>query len=158
MGTNYYLMTGKKRKEVCNLGHEHLIDEEYHIGKSSYGRYFTLHSMSLEDGRRLNSLEAWKSFYNECKEKYGDKCCIKNEYGDTVIPEEMWSIIKREFDRELPKDWTPDMIGKPVNMLGLFPNTSGHEGDIWGEKGYVYSEGRELGKDGLYVLLTGDFS
>lgn len=66
MGTNYYV--AKNLCECCNR-----YDEEYHIGKSSYGWAFSFQGYRAE---RLVSWRAWKEFLK-------DKI-IKDEYGDQV--------------------------------------------------------------------------
>ncbi len=66
MGTNYYV--AKNLCECCNR-----YDEEYHIGKSSYGWAFSFQGYRAE---RLVSWRAWKEFLK-------DKI-IMDEYGDRV--------------------------------------------------------------------------
>lgn len=43
MSINYYVKTGKKIKEKCNLGHWHEVDEILHVGQSAAGWKFNLH-------------------------------------------------------------------------------------------------------------------
>lgn len=64
MGTNYYV--AKNLCECCNR-----YDEEYHIGKSSYGWTFSFQGYRAE---RLVSWRAWKEFLK-------DKIII-DEYGE----------------------------------------------------------------------------
>ena len=52
MGTNYYVATN--HCECCDR-----YDEEYHIGKSSYGWAFSFHGYPAE---RLVSWKQWKEF------------------------------------------------------------------------------------------------
>ena len=66
MGTNYYV--AKNLCECCNR-----YDEEYHIGKASYGWAFSFQGYRAE---RLVSWQAWKEFLK-------DKI-IMDEYGDRV--------------------------------------------------------------------------
>ncbi len=66
MGTNYYV--AKNLCECCNR-----YDEEYHIGKSSYGWAFSFQGYRAE---RLVSWRAWKEFLK-------DKI-IKDEYGERI--------------------------------------------------------------------------
>lgn len=89
MGTNYYIKTGRKVKKVCNLGHEHLEDEELHIGKNSYGWMFTL-QIFPEIG--INELKDWTPILKSGK--------IKNEYGEEISYEEMRSIILKKGRHE----------------------------------------------------------
>ena len=64
MGTNYYV--AKNLCECCNR-----YDEEYHIGKASYGWTFSFQGYRAE---RLVSWRAWKEFLK-------DKIII-DEYGE----------------------------------------------------------------------------
>jgi hypothetical protein len=64
VGTNYYV--AKNLCECCNR-----YDEEYHIGKSSYGWTFSFQGYRAE---RLVSWRAWKEFLK-------DKIII-DEYGE----------------------------------------------------------------------------
>lgn len=66
MGTNYYVTTN--HCEHCDR-----YDEEYHIGKSSFGWSFSFHGYRAE---RLVSWAAWKEFLK-------DKT-IMDEYGDRI--------------------------------------------------------------------------
>lgn len=66
MGTNYYV--AKNFCECCKR-----YDEEYHIGKASYGWAFSFRGYRAE---RLVSWQAWKEFLR-------DKA-IMDEYGDRV--------------------------------------------------------------------------
>ncbi len=153
MGTNYYLRTGRKIKKMCNLGCVHTLPEEFHIGKSSFGRYFTLHEMTTEDGTTLDSLTAWQTFFRKFSHPV-----IVDEYGDRIPAKEMWNIITR-------KDWEPaplskqifkkSLIGTPVKKTTVqqYPWY-----DEWGERGFVKTHGAKTGSDGLYILMTGEFS
>ena len=64
MGTNYYV--AKNLCECCNR-----YDEEYHIGKASYGWTFSF------QGYRAERLVSWR----ECKEFLKDKIIV-DEYGE----------------------------------------------------------------------------
>jgi len=66
MGTNYCV--AKNLCECCNR-----YDEEYHIGKSSYGWAFSFH------GYRHDNLTSWKLWKGFLKDK-----TIKDEYGETI--------------------------------------------------------------------------
>jgi len=66
MGTNYYV--AKNLCECCNR-----YDEEYHIGKSSYGWSFSF------QGYRAERLVSWRSWKEFLKDKI-----IMDEYGDRV--------------------------------------------------------------------------
>ena len=154
MGTNYYLLTGKTETVECNLGCEHEIPEQLHVGKSSFGRYFTLHSMTAPDGTELHDLKSWKKYFESL---LGAK--FIDEYGRDVEPQEMWNCITREDwprCQYAEEHFTPKMIGKKVHpeekpdFFGCY--------DVWGEKGFIHSCNRKLGEDGLYVIMEGDFS
>lgn len=92
MGTNYYAHTG--RKEVCECcGQATDNPEVLHIGKSSGGWAFGLHSIPE---RGLTSLEAWLDLL----ELPG--CTIENEYGEVISAHQMRGVIKqrgRSFQR-----------------------------------------------------------
>lgn len=76
MGTNYYV--AKNLCECCNR-----YDEEYHIGKSSFGWAFSFQGYREE---RLVSWKAWKEFL---KNK-----TIKDEYGDTMSYEDFVEMVE----------------------------------------------------------------
>ena len=148
MGMNYYLVTGRKTTKVCDLGFTHEIDEVLHVGKSSYGRYFTLHKTVAPDGTKLDCLEAWKKYVE-------DKCpdgWFQNEGGNKVSMADMVDCITRtnwEPSKYAQENFTEDMVGTSAGLDG---------GDVWGERGFVRTKIDEVGKDGLYVLLDADFS
>ncbi len=76
MGTNYYV--AKNLCECCNR-----YDEEYHIGKSSFGWAFSFQGYREE---RLVSWRAWKEFL---KNK-----TIKDEYGDSMSYEDFVAMVE----------------------------------------------------------------
>lgn len=84
MGTNYYL-----HKNTCE--HCGRSDEPIHIGKSSGGWCFAL---CVHPYDHINDLPDWVEEW-----KHG---IIKNEYGETITPEEMLSIIT---ERSRDKGW-----------------------------------------------------
>ena len=142
MGTNYYIKTGKKHMVECYAcGHKHYEEETIHIGKSSCGRYFTLHGIPEKN---LMTYTNWKKFLEDELKAPGAR--IVNEYGDEIQLDEMKKLITREDykSRRIPGL----KKGDPVNRFG----------DIVGKKGLVYTEGSQTYPDGLYVVLTGDFS
>lgn len=83
MGTNYYVATN--RCECCNR-----FDEQYHIGKSSYGWAFSFRGYKAENGY-LNDLRSWK----EWKEFLKDQL-IANEYGEFVPYEKFVDMVEGE--------------------------------------------------------------
>lgn len=76
MGTNYYVV--KNECECCNR-----YDEEYHIGKSSYGWAFSFQGYKAE---RLVSWKSWKEFLKTQS--------IRDEYGDRIPYEEFVEMIE----------------------------------------------------------------
>lgn len=76
MGTNYYVDNGTC--ECCKRDFESI-----HIGKSSYGWYFSLHVIP-ELG--LNSLGDWKEYLKDKK--------IKDEYRDDITLDDLLDIIE----------------------------------------------------------------
>jgi hypothetical protein len=87
MGTNYYLRTGKKITKTCDCGFEHELDEELHIGKSSWGWKFALH---IIPERGINELEDWEELFKTGK--------IFDEYGNEITEEQMMDcILNRSF-------------------------------------------------------------
>lgn len=142
MGTNYYIKTGRKIKRTCpTCNHTHLEEEKYHIGKSSWGRYFTLH---VDREHHLTDLKTWLAFLKKALRK--PKSGIFDEYGEAVTLEDMVHCITR--DR-----YFPERADKNVA-----PGTPAKWGDIYGEQNLVYSQGAKVGEDGLYVMLEGEFS
>lgn len=76
MGTNYYV--AKDHCECCDR-----YDEEYHIGKSSWGWAFTFQGYPSV---RLTSWKQWKEFLKEQM--------IKDEYGDTMPYEKFVEMVE----------------------------------------------------------------
>jgi hypothetical protein len=76
MGTNYYV--AKDHCECCER-----YDEEYHIGKSSWGWAFTFQGYPAE---RLTSWQAWKEFLKTQM--------IMDEYGDRIPYEDFVEMIE----------------------------------------------------------------
>lgn len=101
MGTNYYV--AKNLCECCNR-----YDEEYHIGKSSWGWAFTF------QGYKYDNLTSWKLWKEYLKDQI-----IKNEYGETVSYE--------EFVKMIETDKAPGRI-RNDGHLNLNHNTEGKKG------------------------------
>lgn len=76
MGTNYYV--AKNKCDCCKR-----YDEEYHIGKSSFGWAFSF------QGYRWNKLTSWKAW----KEFLKDQMII-DEYGDTISYEDFVTMVE----------------------------------------------------------------
>ena len=129
MGTNYYLKTGKKITKTCDCGFEHELDEELHIGKSSYGWKFVLH---IIPERGINELEDWEELFKTGK--------IFDEYDNEITVEQMMDCI---LNRSFPVyDRSPDR---------------GCACDVRDNLMYVIEE--PIGKKSIsYVLLDGWFS
>jgi len=76
MGTNYYV--AKNKCECCKR-----FDEEYHIGKSSYGWAFSFRGYS---GNKLTSWVNWKEFLKNER--------IVDEYGEEMPYEAFCEMIE----------------------------------------------------------------
>lgn len=140
MGMNHYLKTGKKKLVECYAcGHKHREEETYHIGKSSWGRYYTLHS---DPKMGLTSWSEWEKFITETLKKGGR---IENECGEPMTLEDLKASVLRTNYAERDFKYK---IGEAANEYG----------DVFGDKGLIHSKGAKIGKDGLYVLLDADFS
>lgn len=140
MGMNHYLRTGKKITVECYAcGHKHREDETYHIGKSSWGRYYTLHS---DPKMGLTSWPDWENFIQKTLKKGG---CIVDEDGRALTFDELKASVLRTNYAERDSEYT---IGEAANEYG----------DIFGQKGLIYTKDAQVGEDGLYVLLDADFS
>lgn len=154
MGMNYYLHTGKKIKKVCSLGCEHEIDEVIHVGKSSYGRYFSLHETMAESGEKLDSLKSWRKYFEEkCQTGW-----FEDENGVRVTAEFMWDCVTRKNWKPssyAEKNFRKSMVGRQVDPDER-PDALGNV-DVWGKDGFVHMNSEKVGKDGLYVLVEGDF-
>lgn len=138
MGTNYYVKT--KQKQLVDGWMQPII---LHIGKSSYGWYFSLHIIPQYG---LNELEDWKNFL---KGKV-----IHDEYGRVISYNKMIKTIVRDFNEKkglwgMKKDY----------QYGLVIDQSFGYKTCVGKYGlhYVIGTDRELGKDGCYTLVKGEF-
>jgi len=76
MGTNYYVV--KNVCECCNR-----YDEEFHIGKHSYGWAFTF------QGYKYDGLTTWQKWKEYLKGQI-----IRNEYGENVPYEEFVELVE----------------------------------------------------------------
>ena len=76
MGTNYYVV--KNVCECCNR-----YDEEFHIGKQSYGWAFTF------QGYKYDELTTWQKWKEYLKGQI-----IRNEYGENVPYEEFVKLVE----------------------------------------------------------------
>lgn len=135
MGTNYYCETGRKLEVECDCGFTHIVNEKLHIGKSSWGWKFTLHSIP-EKG--LTSWKRWEMVLRESPR-------IFDEYGSDVKFGEMKRTILRR-KRKLRKDEK-----EKVRRLAKKNMYSLDEGS------WLFSSGND-GADGDYCMLEGDFS
>jgi hypothetical protein len=134
MGTNFYAKTGRKEKVVCNYGSEHIIDEELHIGKYSNGWKFCLH---IIPEKNINNLNDWKIILQNSE--------IKDEYGRAVTYDDMIKKIVGEYkDKGLDQVIAHCDFNKSI-LVDLNDNLN-----------YVIED--ELGKDGSYVLVEGEFN
>lgn len=130
MGTNYYLYP-KRPCPCCGRPYESL-----HIGKSSGGWVFALHVIP-EEG--IHSLADWRLRWSAPDAE------IQNEYGDTISPAEMLSIItERSWDK--PLRWTAAMYKR--NQAEPGPH-----GLVRSRESATCTHG-----PGTYDLVLGDFS
>ena len=129
MGTNFYVKTGKMEKVICNYGCEHLIEEELHVGKNSYGWKFNLH---IIPDKGINELEDWRPILKSGK--------IFDEYDRAISYDEMIDYIVNKEPMEY-KECT-DYLCTCDKRDGL-----------------NYCVNNKIGKESIsYVLNEGDFS
>jgi len=136
MGTNYYIVDN-----VCDKCGRY--DEIYHIGKSSGGWCFSLH---VEPERGINTLGDIRKLW--------ENLVIKDEYEESLLPEEMLDII-------MNRKWKSRDSNKPYGYKSWdeFHKQNGSES---GPNGLVRSriDGRHcVGHgDGTWDLIVGEFS
>lgn len=104
MGTNYYVRVDVPVCEACNRPLDEL-DEELHIGKSSFGWHFSLHVIPE---MKLINLTSWAKFVKDKK--------IFNEYGEDISYDDLISTIrdrkgasgsdKSNFNHGFYRDWS----------------------------------------------------
>ena len=135
MSTNYYVKTGKKEKVICNYGCEHLIDETLHIGLYSNRWKFCLH---IIPEKNINKLNDWKNILQNGR--------IEDEYGREISYDDMLNKIVGEYK---------DKGHKPKKCAN---ECGGYYTMIDPNDGLYYVNKDELGKDGSYVLVEGEFS
>ena len=152
MGTNYYVKTNDK---VFKDGFD--VDEILHVGKSSYGWYFSLHVIPE---RGINTLRDWLPILQNG--------VIHNEYGETISYENMLRTIKRDEDPEVGSWGIKPDINKENTHIEYSANS--YSITYVGECGLHYCVIRENTVDlkkqlpldtdikGLYIYTTGDFS
>ena len=76
MGTNYYVA-----ENVCECCKRY--DEQYHIGKSSYGWAFTF------QGYKWKNLTSWKAWKEFLKDKI-----IMDEYSERILYEDFVAMVE----------------------------------------------------------------
>lgn len=139
MGTNYYLITGKKIKEQTRSGLEYKVPEEIHIGKNSHGWMFHL---CAYPERNLVCLNDWMGAF----QKKGSQ--IRDECGDVLTPEEMETIIKKDVSGSSEvKSWLA--MYPPGTSMSKYGN-----GCVQDECGLIRIGGLPRGTDGNYVMDT----
>jgi len=149
MGTNYYFFTGSDKTCVCpECGHEHRVPEKIHIGKSSFGWYFTLHKASLENGAVLSNLADWIAFIKDYPQGH-----IEDEYGQPIELEALVPVIKREGDSY---DHSDKMKEKGKAEGDVFQSGYGYK-TVVGKKGLLYVDTNPRGEDGLYTIVDAEF-
>lgn len=138
MGTNYYAKTGEKKTVTCDCGFEHIIDEELHIGKKSYGWKFTMHIIP-EQG--INNLEDWKPILQKSE--------IRDEYGRPVTYDEMIKIIVGDYVDKGEQPYVKDKICSLYSEYDTMydPND-----------GLLFVRMNKTGTDGSYAMMKGEFS
>ncbi len=104
MGTNYYWINNVCKH--CNKG-----SEKIHIGKSSYGWCFSINTVPEYS---INSLADWVQRWET------PHSIIKDEYGETITPAEMLSIITNregvaDFNKPYPQ---PTAFARELNING----------------------------------------
>lgn len=124
MGTNYYVA-----KNVCDCCNRY--DEEYHIGKSSWGWAFSFRGYRSE---RLVSWQSWKQFLR-------DKV-IMDEYGERVDYDWLVNFIENEKSPGYVRDdghknLQHNEAGKKVDLNGY--SWFNPEYDWDDEQGYSFS-------------------
>jgi hypothetical protein len=103
MGTNYYLRYNPCK--CCGLA-----KPDKHIGKSSWGWYFLLHVIPLEN---INSLEDWKKVWSDPESK------IFDEYDYQVDPDEMTKIITERSNLN-PNQWSAEELERNCAITANF--------------------------------------
>lgn len=124
MGTNYYV--AKNKCECCNR-----YDEEYHIGKASYGWAFTF------QGYPWNKLTSWKQWKEFLKNQ-----TIVDEYGEQVSYEWFVNLIETYKSPGYTRD------DGHVNLS--------HNEEI--KKGNWYNPERDWQDEDGYSFTTSEFS
>ena len=106
MGTNYYAHDVSNTCPTCN----HNPAKPLHIGKSSSGWVFALHTIPEDN---LTSLDDWVSYLRS------DSITIKDEYGDHVSLDALLEVI---MNRERPESqhMTPEWLRQ--NHAEIGPN------------------------------------
>ena len=134
MSTNYYIKTGKKEKVIFDHECEHIIDETLHIGRYSRGWKFSLH---IIPEKNINGLNDWKNIFQNGR--------IEDEYGSEISYDDMLNKIVGEYkDKGLDQVVVHCDFNKSI-LVDLNDNLN-----------YFIED--ELGKDGSYVLVEGEFS
>ena len=146
MGTNYYL-----RLDVC--GHCKRPERELHIGKSSCGWCFGLHTVddSWDDSIVIKSLADWKEWFA----KPGTE--IYDEYGKQITPEAMLGTIsERSGYSNGKKVWDKKPHG--YDSWGHFHAQNHSEPGPNGLLRHRIGEHCLAHGDGTYDLIPGEFS
>ncbi len=140
MGTNYYCETGRMLEVECDCGFKHMMPETLHIGKSSYGWKFTLHSIP-EKG-----LVCWRDWEVVLR----DATRIFDEYGEDVPFGELKSTVLERGNRSDLSESAKERMRETARRYGY----------ILDEEKWLFGGelGREQGKDGDYAMMEGEFS
>ena len=106
MGTNYYAHDVSNTCPTCN----HNPAKPLHIGKSSSGWVFALHTIPEDN---LTSLDDWVSYLRS------DSITIKDEYGDHVALDALLEVIMNR-GRPESQHMTPEWLRQ--NHAEIGPN------------------------------------
>ena len=106
MGTNYYAHDATTECPTCH----HNSSERLHIGKSSSGWVFALHTIPEDN---LASLDDWVTYLRS------DSITIKDEYGDHVSLDALLEVIMNR-GRQESQHMTPDWLRQ--NHAEIGPN------------------------------------
>ena len=86
MGTNYYMRYKDKTCECCKR-----TDEQYHIGKSSFGWTFSFRGYTNEfDTLQVKSFQDWKYILDD------DNVFIIDEYEREISKEDFYKFVENK--------------------------------------------------------------
>lgn len=144
MGTNYYLTVSPCKH--CGRADP---DDVLHIGKSSAGWCFSLHVIPE---RGLNSLADWLNRF-----EIGE---IRDEYGHSVTPTEMFDVITVRQGRDWDRAWDAFGYEGEEDFHAQNDSQRGPSGLLRHRIGrHCIGHADGAGKpDGTWDLIVGEFS